>query len=52
MGMPKEIAGPLHQALFDEIAWATEDEVRADSRSAAEHQGALLCAPAPRRFRC
>lgn len=28
MGMPKEIAGPLHQALFDEIAWATEDEVR------------------------
>ena len=28
MGMPKEIAGPLHQALFDEVAWATEDEVR------------------------
>lgn len=26
-GMPKSIAAPLTRALFDEVSWATEDEV-------------------------
>lgn len=28
INVPLDLAPPLHQGLFDEISWATEDEVR------------------------
>ena len=28
VNLPPELITPLHDALFDEVSWATEDEVR------------------------
>ena len=44
---PQELAAPLLQALFDEVAWATEDEpneqVLAPPRSGSGSGGSLRC---------
>ena len=28
VNLPPQLLPPLHDALFDEVSWATEDEVR------------------------
>ncbi|EFJ11088.1 hypothetical protein SELMODRAFT_426584 [Selaginella moellendorffii] len=42
MNVPLELCPPLHDAIFDEIAWATEDESSAELRESFKFQQYLI----------
>merc|ERR1711939_230992 len=42
VNLPPQLASPLHEALFDEICWATEDEKTAERRKSFEFDQYVL----------